>query len=88
MTQAGPLTMKNNDQGSRAKTARGVRAPKTSPAPRLLSIATVALQLDVSQKTVRRLIEDGELPIHRIGRQVRISESDLAAFIARSRCAS
>jgi excisionase family DNA binding protein len=61
---------------------------KSTPAPRLMSVAAVALQLDVSQKTVRRLIEDGELPIHRIGRQIRISEPDLAAFIARSRCSS
>jgi excisionase family DNA binding protein len=53
-----------------------------------MSVATVALQLDVSEKTVRRFIDDGELPVHRIGRQVRISEPDLAAFIARSRCSS
>jgi len=61
---------------------------KPTPAPRLLSIATVALHLDVSQKTIRRLIDAGELPIHRIGRQIRISEPDLAAYIARSRCSS
>ena len=61
---------------------------KSMPAPGLMSVAAVALQLDVSQKTVRRLIEDGDLAIHRIGRQIRISEPDLAAFIARSRCGS
>jgi excisionase family DNA binding protein len=60
--------------------------PKQTPAPRLMSVTAVALHLDVSGKTVRRLIDDGELPIHRIGRQVRISEPDLAAYIARSRC--
>ena len=60
--------------------------PKPTPVPRLLSIATVALHLDVSQKTVRRPVDDGQLPVHRVGRQVRVSEADLAAFIARSRC--
>jgi excisionase family DNA binding protein len=53
--------------------------------PRLLSMAKVSTQLDVSQKTVRRWIERGELPVHRLGRQLRISETDLAAFVAKSR---
>jgi excisionase family DNA binding protein len=53
--------------------------------PRLLSIAKVALQLDISCKTVRRLIEGGELPVHEVGRQLRISETDLAVYLARSR---
>ena len=62
-----------------------MRGAKQTPAPRLLSVATVALHLDVSDKTVRRLIKSGELPVHRIGHQIRINESDLAAYIARSR---
>jgi excisionase family DNA binding protein len=53
--------------------------------PRLLSIAKVSTQLDVSKKTVRRWIERGDLPVHRLGRQLRISETDLAAFVAKSR---
>jgi len=56
-----------------------------SAGPRLFSISKVAIQLDVSEKTVRREIKRGELPLHRIGRQVRISEWDLAAYIARRR---
>jgi excisionase family DNA binding protein len=55
--------------------------------PRLLSVAMVATPLGVSTKTVRRLIQDRQLPSHRIGRQIRISETDLVAFIARSRSA-
>jgi excisionase family DNA binding protein len=50
-----------------------------------MSVATVAFHLGVSEKTVRRLIDDGQLPTHRVGRLIRISETDLAAFIARSR---
>ena len=61
------------------------RPPKVSAIPRLLSVAMVATCLGVSTKTVRRLIKDGQLPSHRVGRLIRISETDLAVFIARSR---
>lgn len=44
--------------------------------PRLLTVADVAKQLIVSTKTVRRLIARG-LPVHQVGRQIRISETDL-----------
>jgi excisionase family DNA binding protein len=60
-------------------------AAKTLQMPRLLSIAQVALNLGVSKKTVGRLIKEGQIPIHRIRGQVRISEADLAAYLARSR---
>jgi len=49
--------------------------------PLLLSVAATALQLDISTKSVRRLIARGVLPIHRIGRQIRIAESDLLAYL-------
>jgi excisionase family DNA binding protein len=58
---------------------------KTIPIPRLLSIAQVALYLGVSQKTVRRLIKDGQLPSHRIRGQLRTSEADLARYLAHVR---
>ena len=35
--------------------------------------------------TLQRWIEAGALPVHRLGKQIRISQPDLAAFIARSR---
>lgn len=53
--------------------------------PRFNSIAKVAVLLDVSEKTIRREIERGELPVHRIGGRLRISEWDLAAYIASRR---
>jgi excisionase family DNA binding protein len=62
-----------------------MKAPIPSPLPLLLSIAAVALHLGVSVKTVRRLVHDGRLPSLRVGRQIRISEIDLAAFLVRSR---
>lgn len=49
------------------------------------TVADVAARLHVCSKTVRRLIEAGELHVHQIGRQHRIAEDDLLAFIARSR---
>jgi excisionase family DNA binding protein len=60
-------------------------APISTTISRLLSIAAVALRLDVSEKTVRRLVQDGRLPHLRIGRQIRIMEIDLTNFLARSR---
>ena len=53
--------------------------------PRLLDLPDAAKALRVSVKTVRRWIEQRELRVHRLGRQLRISEEDLAAFVNRSR---
>jgi excisionase family DNA binding protein len=49
--------------------------------PLLFSIPEVAACLKVDPKTVRRWIDRGELPVHRLGRQIRISEPDLMAFV-------
>jgi excisionase family DNA binding protein len=49
--------------------------------PILISVKETATHLGVSEKTVRRWIENGDLHIHRIGRLVRISEADLVVFI-------
>ena len=50
--------------------------------PRFFSIAYVAEALSVSDRTVRRWIDRGELVVHRFGRGVRIAETDLKAFLA------
>ena len=52
----------------------------------LLDAAAVAERLDLSLRTVRRLIATGELPVHRLGRAVRISEDDLGRPEPRWRC--
>jgi excisionase family DNA binding protein len=49
------------------------------------TVAEVADLLVVSTRSVRRWIADGDLPTHRFGRQVRISEADLRAFVAEGR---
>jgi excisionase family DNA binding protein len=47
-----------------------------------IAIVDVAARLDVCERTVRRWIKAGALPVHRIGALVRISEADFAAFLA------
>ena len=47
----------------------------------LFTLAQVAERLQVSTKTVRRWIENDDLIAHRLGRQLRISDTDLQAFI-------
>ena len=52
---------------------------------RMLTVSDVAERLQVCTKTVRRWIDRSELRVHRIGRQLRISEDDVATFIAVTR---
>ncbi len=49
------------------------------------TVADVAARLQVCTVTVRRAIAAGELHVHQIGRQHRIAEDDLLAFIAQRR---
>ena len=60
------------------------RVPTPGPGPRLFSVADVADRLGVSEKTVRRMLDRSDLPAHRIGRLLRVSESDLDAYLAGS----
>ncbi len=55
--------------------------PSSLATVRFHTIREVADLLQVSQKTVRRWIEAGDLVAHRFGHQLRISESDLATFL-------
>lgn len=65
---------------------RDTRPTEHTPSPRpLLSPQRTADRLNVSLKTVRRLIASGSLPAYRIGRQFRISEEALAHFISARR---
>jgi excisionase family DNA binding protein len=57
----------------------------SSRLPRLLSVDEVARQLDVSTRTIRRWLLADYLSCHRLGRQIRIAEDELAAFIRNSR---
>ena len=57
--------------------------PKTLSSSSLLTIENVAALLQVSTKTVRRLIDRGELDAIRIGRSIRIQPTALALLIGR-----
>ncbi len=59
--------------------------PGTSPLPALYSVTETAKLLKVSPRTVRRWIEKGYLKVHRFGRQIRITDSDLVTFIRQRR---
>jgi excisionase family DNA binding protein len=55
---------------------------------RLLTIRDVAELAGVSIMTVRRWIDHGGLHVHRLGKLVRISHADLAAFLSSRRAPS
>ena len=57
----------------------------TKPMARFYTVAEIADMLVVSLRTVRRWIAEKELLAHKFGRQVRISEIDLRAFLERRR---
>ena len=52
---------------------------------RLLTIAQAAEQLGTGPRFVRRLIAERRIPFHKVGRHVRIAESDLINFVAAGR---
>ena len=55
------------------------------PLTRLRTIDETAELLNVSSRTVRRLIDSGALQVHRFGRLVRIAERDIAVLLAGTR---
>ena len=60
--------------------------PKAPDVPQSLLRTTEAAQiLKISRRTLQRLIKRGELPVIRIGGQIRIDPADLDRFIRVSR---
>jgi excisionase family DNA binding protein len=55
--------------------------PDRPAAPRLLTIKDVAERLQVSPRTIHRVVANGDLTVIRIGRAVRVSEEALKAFL-------
>lgn len=53
----------------------------------MFTIQRLAEQLGVCTRTVERAVWSGELPFHRVGRRVLISEADAAIWMAGKRVA-
>jgi excisionase family DNA binding protein len=53
--------------------------------PKFITAAEVAHHLSISERTVRRAIAEGRVPVVRIGRAVRIRLDDLDKLITRPR---
>lgn len=53
--------------------------------PAMLSVTDVCDRLGLSESTIRRAIRDKCLASHKFGRVHRVSEADLAAYIANCR---
>jgi excisionase family DNA binding protein len=52
----------------------------------LLRVREVAARLGVSERTIRRLIATDRLPIVKVGRQVRIDQSELELLLDGDPC--
>jgi excisionase family DNA binding protein len=50
-----------------------------------MSTPAAAKYLGVNTRTIYRLIDEGELPAHKIGRVIRLQEADVVAFVEKSR---
>jgi excisionase family DNA binding protein len=70
---------------SKAPSRTADAATRGRPLTRLRTIDETAELLNTSSRTVRRLIDSGALPVHRFGRLVRISDPDIATFLAANR---
>lgn len=51
----------------------------------LLTLDQVAEQLQVSRRTIERLIAAGRIRPHRLGRAIRVSSRELEAYLASTR---
>jgi excisionase family DNA binding protein len=55
------------------------------PVPQFYTVDEIAKRLNLSRRSVSRLIQSRELAAHRFGRSLRVSDDDLAEFLARNR---
>jgi excisionase family DNA binding protein len=57
----------------------------TSHVPACLTVGEFAERISVSEKTIRRAVDAGELRVHRVGRLIRIADEDAAIYMAMRR---
>lgn len=58
---------------------------EVSTLDKLLTVPQAAERLNTTERFVRRLVEERRIAFTRLGRHVRIAESDLDAFISAGR---
>jgi excisionase family DNA binding protein len=73
---SGPAEQKSPSQLASANWPKNKKRVPT--AETLLTVSQVADNWQVSQRTLRRMISDGRLPVVRLGRAVRIREKEVA----------
>lgn len=76
-------TRVDEKEGSEMSRGRVVPFVQPQPVGKLLTIEQVAGLLQVSEKTVKRLITRGEIIRLKIGRSVRVTELEVSRYIAR-----
>ena len=74
-----------NDQPQEGPRISPVPVPGVRPPAKLRTIEETAELFNTSTRTVRQLIDAGALPVHRLGRCVRISDLDIVVFLAANR---
>src|SRR5262249_39371347 len=77
-----------NNPAQRPAPKRAVHAAGTvrgRPVTQLRTVGETAELFNTSIRSVRRFIASGALPVIRLGRSVRISDDDIAAFLAANR---
>ena len=87
MTRVRNHTTPARPESDAAPRCRAIPPQPTSASrtPRLLTVRATADRLQVADKTIPGLIAAGELPTHRIGGCVRVSENDLLVFLSKAR---
>jgi hypothetical protein len=76
------MTYRNRPPAERKTDDAPARRHRGNALPRFYDIRSVASSLDVSERTVRRWIANGDLIVHRVNGVVRASDPDLRAFLA------
>lgn len=82
MTQNVPQVVHSPDLPDRARVRNDSNTGRFTP---LLTTAEAAEFLAVSETLVYRLVERGELAVHRVSRRLRFSRDDLTRYLLRRR---
>lgn len=75
-------------KGSASRSTSGTNgsSARARPLTKLRTINETADLLNISPRTVRRLVDLGALQVHRFGRLVRVADGDIAVLLAANRC--